>query len=233
MTKVNELIQDKLSDFNKVDNIDLDYIKQVSKNPFKKPFYNGIDTENKRINAAYSTYLFSGNCESFEQLENFHAIKNSLFLSQPKAQDLIKGCVSDMSLYTSLELKSLSIDLKCRFEGINIEEGYILIPVITLDASPASVADEAKNTLLHIEAAYKAFLAQRIFKKPFTVYFLFHEIMNPTQSAIYKVSANMRLKGEQELINTLPACYILKHSENNINYSDFCTNESGIFDLDI
>lgn len=212
MTIVNELVKDTISEFNKVDNISLDYIKDVAKNPFKTPY-----TSTLKINRKDSNKYFN-----LAQSEN-----------HPEGTRLIEGCMCDMSLYTSLQLQDFTIDLKCRFEGINVDEGYILIPVLTNDANPATIATEAINNKLPLEAAYKSFLAQRVFKKSFTVYYLFIELLSDKKTAFYKVAANMRLKGEKELIETLPACYILKNSEQELNYSDLCPNENGIFELDI
>lgn len=175
--------------------------------------------------------------EDIKQADN---MRKQLFLNNDKAQILIDEALTEVSLYTHLQIpidgtdEIIDLPLKCRFDGINIEKGYILDLKTTTDASPFKFPYECAKYGYHIQSAFYAFLAKRVFKKNFDFYFIAQEKTYPYNSAIYKASSNMIQKGEAELVELLPMATRLRKSKNvNLSYEVFCPNKNGIFELDV
>lgn len=159
---------------------------------------------------------------------------SQLNYNNPFAIELLKNCETEVSLYTKLKLvEHGEILVKCRFDAINIKEGYIVDLKTAADASPFGFSRDAGKYGYHIQAAFYMFLARRVFKKDFKLYFVTQETNAPFNNAIYNVSDSMRLKGENELTTLLPAATYVKKVGVNVSYNAFTSNENQVFDLDI
>lgn len=172
-----------------------------------------------------------------DDLNTVVSMKDQLYENSPFAKKLIEGCMTEVSLYTILNINGVKLSVKCRFDGINIAEGYILDLKTASDASPNGFSRDAGKYNYHLQSAFYMFLARMVFKKDFKMYFIAQEKVQPYNSAIYNVSHEMRIKGENELIPLLEATQRLKNrveaGNNPGSYEVFTNDNNGVFDLDI
>lgn len=168
-----------------------------------------------------------------DELNQVEAMRNQLFENTPYAKTLIDGCITEVSLYTTLLIDGREIPVKCRFDGIDVEKGIIADLKTALDASPYGFSRDAGKYNYHIQAAWYMFLARMVFKKDFKMLFIAQEKTQPYNSAIYNVSNEMRIKGENELLTLIEVAAKLQQIEKAGSYEVFSNNKQGIFDLDI
>lgn len=169
-----------------------------------------------------------------EELQQAQKMQKQLQENCPYAFELLEGCETEVSLYAELNFQEFGkFMVKCRFDAINVEEGYIVDLKTAQDASPFGFSRDAGKYGYHIQAAFYCWLAKGIFKKDFKMYFVSQETKAPYNSAIYNVSHNMRLKGENEIQALLPAALTIKATNEALSYSVFSDNENGVFELDI
>lgn len=169
--------------------------------------------------------------EEYKQAEKMGA---QLQENNPYSIELLKGCQTEVSLYVKLQFDEYGEFLvKCRFDAINIEKGYIVDLKTASDASPFGFSRDAGKFGYHIQASFYMFLAKMAFGKDFKMYFIAQETKQPYNSAIYNVSQNMRMQGENELKTLLPAALTIKKTGVTSSYNIFTNNENGVFDLDV
>lgn len=189
-----------------------------------KAWKNKLDAEAKIKGIEYITQ---------KDLSEITAMRDQLTVNNPYAINLINSCVTECSLYTKLNINGVEISVKCRFDGINIAEGYIIDLKTASDASPNGFSKDAGKYNYHIQAAWYIFLARMVFKKEFKMYFIAQEKTQPYNNAVYNVSESMRIKGETELIPLLEAAVKIKQSGNIGSYEVFSNHPNGVFELDI
>lgn len=139
----------------------------------------------------------------------------------------------NVSLYTTIKIESTEIRVKARYDAINPTAGYIIGLNLTFDASPHGFSNQSAKDNLHIESAFMMHLASMVFNKSFKFFYLVQEKQSPFNHAKYKVSENMRIKGEFEIVDLLAAAATIKQTNLKPSYELYSSSDNGVIDLDL
>lgn len=237
-TEINTLETDTIENYASIDAVDFGFLRAIKSSPLtavnyiyepdihetlKQTILGAIDAKNNVLAQRMGGQLFANNTESI-----------LMFTETLKSCSLYTNVINTNAKDKFTHDNFKTLPLKCRFDGISVEKGYIIDYSITDNASPYTFQSLAEKNDYHIKAAFACFLARRLFNKSFDYYFIAQEHQRPYNSAIYKCSSAMIQKGEAELLELLSASAYMRHNTNiSVSYSAFCPNESGIFDLNV
>lgn len=209
---INTLINESYNEYKAVRGCHVDFIRNLKKSPLKA--LHSLETHTN---------------ETREGLRN----RVNFYVKNPAVDTIIKHARHDVSLYSVLDVEGAELPVKCRFDSINIKEGYIVSYLTTSDASPDSFSIEAGKQALHIKAAFYCYVAEKAFNRPFNMFYVAMEENAPYDNAAYYVGAELKLTGENELSTLLPAAAYLNKGGKGGSYEAFTTNAMGFHSLSI
>lgn len=166
-------------------------------------------------------------------LKTVEAMREQLFENNPMVEEMIEAAQREVSLYTTIEINGDKLPVKCRFDAINVEQGYILDLKTASDASPDGFGREAGKFAYHIQCAFYRYVAESVFKRPFKFFFAVQEKTHPFNNCNFFADSETIISGENELLTLLPAALRLAHKPKAFSYEVFTAHAAGVHSLKI
>ena len=130
-------------------------------------------------------------------------------LLNDKIRPLVNDGDKNMSIYSRLDLdfngSCVVYNLKAHFDYIDIKQSIAIIFKTVENANPLTFRDYAIKEGLHLEASFYNLILSKTFKKDFNIHFAVIEDEAPHNKAIYKISDNMRISADFELLDLITA----------------------------
>lgn len=225
MHNTKELIQDSIQQYNENNGISPEFLTTLKTSP--------LNAQNVSYNPSITLDSWKNHVLGLCSGSGDNTLMKQQLLSSERLPEIIKGCMYNVSLYSTINIDSCAIPVKARFDAINPTAGYIIGLNLTYDASPSAFSEESAKNGYHIEAAFLMYLASELFNKSFRFYYLVQEQTAPFNYAKYKVSEQMRIQGEAEIVDLLAAATTIKRTKINPSYELYSQNQNGVIDLDL
>jgi len=132
------------------------------------------------------------------QLERAALCVNAYYKRQ-EAQRLLKGGKPELSIFDSLS----DVDIKVRFDYINVEKGYIAdIKTTGYSGDLVSFRQTIKDFRYDLSAALYLQIAEKYYGRKFDFYFVV--LSKPDQVCeVYKLSNSLRSAGDRDIVKAL------------------------------